>query len=131
MYQQAAFCLEELLLHQPTDVGRHLLLADALYTMGGAHNWRAARTQYSGNCAGLGGWLGAGWLGLDGWMAVWVGWVAGRSRGSQADTPLRGERPGLLAVDEQSRVEVVVAVGRVQLTAAPCPLPAALPGLQV
>ncbi|EFN53747.1 hypothetical protein CHLNCDRAFT_136338 [Chlorella variabilis] len=48
MYQQAAFCLEELLLHQPTDVGRHLLLADALYTMGGAHNWRAARTQYSG-----------------------------------------------------------------------------------
>ncbi|KAI3425316.1 hypothetical protein D9Q98_009081 [Chlorella vulgaris] len=48
MYQQAVFCLEELLLHQPADISRHLLLADTLYTLGGAHNWRAARSYYSG-----------------------------------------------------------------------------------
>ena len=27
---------------------RHLLYADTLYTLGGAHNWRTARTHYSG-----------------------------------------------------------------------------------
>lgn len=48
MYQQAAFCLEELLLHQPADAARHLLYADTLYTLGGAHNWRTARAYYSG-----------------------------------------------------------------------------------
>lgn len=48
MFQQAAFCLEELLLHQPADPARHLLYADTLYTLGGANNWRTARTYYSG-----------------------------------------------------------------------------------
>lgn len=48
MYQQASFCLEELLLHQPADPARHLLLADTLYTLGGANNWRTARSYYSG-----------------------------------------------------------------------------------
>lgn len=52
MYQQAVFCLEELLLHQPADISRHLLLADTLYTLGGAHNWRAARSYYSGELGG-------------------------------------------------------------------------------
>ena len=48
MYPQAAFCLEELLLQQPTSAGYHLLYADTLYTMGGAANWRTARSYYSG-----------------------------------------------------------------------------------
>lgn len=50
MYQQAAFCIEELLLQQPANVAHHLLYADTLYTMGGAQNWKAARTSYSGGC---------------------------------------------------------------------------------
>ncbi|KAL4420359.1 hypothetical protein ABPG77_006166 [Micractinium sp. CCAP 211/92] len=48
MFHQAAFCLEELVLHQPADPARHLLYADTLYTIGGANNWRTARTYYSG-----------------------------------------------------------------------------------
>jgi hypothetical protein len=48
MHQQAAFCLEELILHQPANVAHHLLLADTLYTLGGAQNWRTARSYYSG-----------------------------------------------------------------------------------
>ncbi|GAB4815904.1 hypothetical protein N2152v2_002950 [Parachlorella kessleri] len=48
MYQQAAFCLEELLLHQPSNPAHHLLLADTLYTLGGPQNWRTARSYYSG-----------------------------------------------------------------------------------
>jgi hypothetical protein len=61
MYQQAAFCLEELLLHQPAEVARHLLLADTLYTAGGAANWRAARAYYSGVRAAVPyGWLALG-----------------------------------------------------------------------
>ena len=50
MYQQAAFCLEELLLHQPSNPAHHLLLADTLYTLGGPQNWRTARSYYSGGC---------------------------------------------------------------------------------
>lgn len=61
MYQQAAFCLEELLLHQPAEVARHLLLADTLYTAGGAANWRAARAYYSGGFPAL----------LAGWGRPW------------------------------------------------------------
>ena len=34
-YQQAAFCLEEALLHEPGRLGLHLLYADTLYTIGG------------------------------------------------------------------------------------------------
>ena len=64
-YQQAAFCLEELLLHQPADAGRHLLYADTLYTLGGAHNWRTARTYYSGGwVAGVAGGRSPCWAGL-------------------------------------------------------------------
>ena len=56
MHQQAAFCLEEVLLHQPAEVGRHLLYADTLYTLGGAANWRTARAYYSGAvCVCVGG----------------------------------------------------------------------------
>ena len=58
MHQQAAFCLEEVLLHQPAEVGRHLLYADTLYTLGGAANWRTARAYYSGAGRGRGGVLG-------------------------------------------------------------------------
>lgn len=35
-YQQAAFCLEEALLHEPGRMGLHLLYADTLYTIGGS-----------------------------------------------------------------------------------------------
>ena len=48
LYQQAAFCLEEVLLHQPTSMGTHLVLADTLCTLGGAANLAAARQHYSG-----------------------------------------------------------------------------------
>lgn len=54
MFHQAAFCLEELVLHQPADPARHLLYADTLYTIGGANNWRTARTYYSGADAAKG-----------------------------------------------------------------------------
>jgi hypothetical protein len=47
MYQQAAFCYEELLLHQPSDVRLHLLYADTLYTLGGGSNLRTARSHYA------------------------------------------------------------------------------------
>lgn len=45
---QAVFCLEEVLLHQPSNVSIQLLLADTLYSLGGPSNWRLARGYYSG-----------------------------------------------------------------------------------
>lgn len=48
LYQQAGFCLEEVLLHQPTAIGTHLVLADTLATLGGASNLASARQHYSG-----------------------------------------------------------------------------------
>ena len=53
MYQQAAFCLEEVILHQPTNIAAHLLYADTLYTLGGPQNWRTARSYYSGGQVGV------------------------------------------------------------------------------
>ncbi|RMZ56878.1 hypothetical protein APUTEX25_002967 [Auxenochlorella protothecoides] len=47
LYQQAVFCLEEVLLHQPIALGTHLLLADTLCTLGGTPNLLTARTHYS------------------------------------------------------------------------------------
>ncbi len=48
LYQQAVFCLEEVLLHQPIALGTYLLLADTLCTLGGTPNLLTARTHYSG-----------------------------------------------------------------------------------
>ena len=43
-FQQAAFCYEELLLHEPAKLAYHLLCAECQYSL---HSWRAARTYYS------------------------------------------------------------------------------------
>ncbi len=43
-FQQAAFCYEELLVHEPAKLQYHLLYADCQYSM---HNWRTACTYYS------------------------------------------------------------------------------------
>lgn len=48
LYHQAAFCLEEVLMHQPVSVGTHLTLADVLCTLGGTANLVSARSHYSG-----------------------------------------------------------------------------------
>ncbi|KAK9863750.1 hypothetical protein WJX84_003356 [Apatococcus fuscideae] len=49
MYAQAAHCLEELLLHQPSSISYLVQYADILYTMGGASssNYKTALTYYS------------------------------------------------------------------------------------
>lgn len=48
MYPQAAFCLEEVLLHNPTNIAVYVQYADVLYTMGGsASNFRTARSYYA------------------------------------------------------------------------------------
>ena len=49
MYAQAAHCLEELLLHQPSNISYFVQYADILYTMGGSSssNYRTALTYYS------------------------------------------------------------------------------------
>ncbi|XP_013100373.1 ER membrane protein complex subunit 2 [Stomoxys calcitrans] len=46
-YSKAAFCMEEVLLHNPHSHLIHQRLADIRYTMGGAENIDAARTYYS------------------------------------------------------------------------------------
>ena len=43
-FQQAAFCYEELLMHEPAKVAHHLLYAECQYSL---HSWRTARTYYS------------------------------------------------------------------------------------
>lgn len=43
-FQQAAFCYEELLLHEPAKLAYQLLCAECQYSL---HSWRAARTYYS------------------------------------------------------------------------------------
>ncbi len=49
MYAQAAHCLEELLLHQPSNISYLVHYADILYTMGGSSisNYKTALTYYS------------------------------------------------------------------------------------
>jgi hypothetical protein len=47
MYPQAASCYEEVLLHQPASIATHVQYADILYTMGGASNYRNARSYYA------------------------------------------------------------------------------------
>ena len=47
MYAQAAHCLEELLLHQPSNISYLLQYADILYTMGSSSNYKTALTYYS------------------------------------------------------------------------------------
>ena len=43
-FQQAAFCYEELLMHEPAKMAHHLLYAECQYSL---HSWRTARTYYS------------------------------------------------------------------------------------
>lgn len=45
-YSRAAFCAEELILHQPHNHLMHQRLADIRYTMGGAENMELAKTYY-------------------------------------------------------------------------------------
>ncbi|KPI99487.1 Tetratricopeptide repeat protein 35-A [Papilio xuthus] len=45
-YSRAAFCAEELLLHQPHNHLMHQRLADIRYTMGGIDNMELAKTYY-------------------------------------------------------------------------------------
>ena len=94
MYQQAAFCLEELLLHQPGDAGRHLALADCLYTQGGAERWRAALAYYSGACMDVVGLFGAA-AGVGGWRqdAGWACWAAGAWLAHMPCSPPHARRP--------------------------------------
>ena len=46
-FSQAIFCLEEVMLLQPADVSVHLLLAETLYSSGGATQIRSARRYFS------------------------------------------------------------------------------------
>uniref|UniRef100_A0A2A4J4Z3 ER membrane protein complex subunit 2 n=1 Tax=Heliothis virescens TaxID=7102 RepID=A0A2A4J4Z3_HELVI len=45
-YSRAAFCAEELILHQPHNHLMHQRLADIRYTMGGVENMELAKTYY-------------------------------------------------------------------------------------
>ncbi|XP_050677841.1 ER membrane protein complex subunit 2-A-like isoform X2 [Leptidea sinapis] len=45
-YSRAAFCIEELILHQPHNHLFHQRLADIRYTMGGVENMELAKTYY-------------------------------------------------------------------------------------
>ncbi|XP_028161203.1 ER membrane protein complex subunit 2-like [Ostrinia nubilalis] len=45
-YSRAAFCCEEILLHQPHNHLAHQRLADVRYTMGGVENMELAKTYY-------------------------------------------------------------------------------------
>lgn len=45
-YSRAAFCAEELILHQPHNHLMHQLLADIRYTMGGVENMEIAKSYY-------------------------------------------------------------------------------------
>ena len=49
MYAQAGHCLEELMLHQPSNIFYMVHYADILYTMGGSSssNYKTALTYYS------------------------------------------------------------------------------------
>lgn len=46
-YQKAAFCMEELLLHNPHNHLINQRLAEIRYTMGGIENYEIARSYYS------------------------------------------------------------------------------------
>ena len=95
MYAQAAYCLEEVLLHQPTSLAHHLLLADTLYTLGGAQNWRTARAYYSGGWVGG---LGVGGRRAGGGCRVGVGArVRGQKRACGRCTRAAGTRGRLSA----------------------------------
>lgn len=47
MYPQAATCYEEVLLQNPACIASHVQYADVLYTIGGASNYRTARSYYA------------------------------------------------------------------------------------
>ncbi len=47
MYPQAATCYEEVLLQNPASIAAYVQYADVLYTIGGASNYRTARTYYA------------------------------------------------------------------------------------
>mmetsp|Transcript_35701 Transcript_35701/g.112667 ORF Transcript_35701/g.112667 Transcript_35701/m.112667 type:complete len:312 (-) Transcript_35701:64-999(-) len=55
MYKQAAFCLEECILGDPSNYAYQLALADVLYTLGGAENVRVAAKYYSASVEYSGG----------------------------------------------------------------------------
>ncbi|KAG2483062.1 hypothetical protein HYH03_018045 [Edaphochlamys debaryana] len=46
-YRQAAFCYEELLMHNPANSNFHVRYADILYTIGGPTNCKTARSYYA------------------------------------------------------------------------------------
>ncbi len=46
-YAEAIFCLEEVLMHQPSDIATQLLLADCLYASGGQDNVQLAKKYYA------------------------------------------------------------------------------------